>query len=68
MSKVSSHASPFFHRIIPDFLPPKDYEKIMQIYSKLQFKEKSSDLFHFFQTNELASDKSLDFFRKNLSK
>ena len=37
------------------------------MYNHLQFIEKESDLFHFFQTNELNKEKSLDFFKKELS-
>jgi Rps23 Pro-64 3,4-dihydroxylase Tpa1-like proline 4-hydroxylase len=41
---------------------------LTDIYDHLQFLEKQSDLFHFFQTNELNKEASLGFFRKELSK
>jgi len=38
------------------------------IYDHLKFLEKESDLFHFFQTDELAEEAKVAFFRKELSK
>ena len=42
---------PFVHYHIPDFLPTDQYEKLVDVYQHLQFKNKETDLFHFFQTD-----------------
>lgn len=55
---------PYRHLQITDFLSPEQHAKLLEIYNKLEFKTKASDLFHFFQTNELNSYKPIDFFVK----
>lgn len=43
--------TPFLHYSIPNFLNEESYAKIVNAYNHLEFMEKESDLFHFFQTN-----------------
>lgn len=65
---MQKQTDPFVHYSLPNFLPPPALQKLAGVYQHLQFLEKESDLFHFFQTNELAQEPSLGFFRKELSK
>ena len=60
----STYSEPFLHYHIPNFLPPQIYEQLVNVYKHLQFKNKQTDLFNFFQTDELADYKKLDFFKK----
>lgn len=53
---------PFVHYVQPGFLSNKEHETVSSAYQKLEFYEKYTDLFHFFQTNELCSCKEMRFF------
>lgn len=57
---------PFNHIVIDQFLTEEEYNNIEKIYNGLQFEEKRSDLFHFFQTKELNRKKELQFFNKKI--
>ena len=65
---MKKETHPFLHYSLPNFLPAPALQKLVGVYDHLQFLEKESDLFHFFQTKELAQEPSLGFFRKELSK
>lgn len=58
---------PFNHIVIDSFLDEKEFEKIQKIYEKLQFVEKKTDLYHFFQTNELNQNLELKFFTDKIA-
>lgn len=64
---MKKFTEPYLHYAIENFLPEEMLGQLKEVYSHLQFLEKQSDLFHFFQTNELAQEPSLEFFRKELS-
>lgn len=51
---------------ITNFLDPITYAKTFEIYNKLQFKNKVSDLFNFFQTDELNKYEKLGYFQEEL--
>lgn len=53
--------NPFVHYVVPDFLSTKEHASALEIYAKLEFHEKHTDLFHFFQTNELNAHTELRF-------
>ena len=53
-NKVKKFTEPYAHYAIENFLPEEKYGQLKEVYDHLQFLEKQSDLFHFFQTNELA--------------
>ena len=59
---------PFLHYAFENFLSTKDHKQIMDAYNHFEFFEKESDLFHFYQTNELANDPSVGFLKKELNK
>ncbi|KRH93403.1 putative component of NuA3 histone acetyltransferase complex [Pseudoloma neurophilia] len=60
-------SDPFNHIVIDGFLPEAEFEKIKEIYTSLQFYEKKSDLFHFYQTKELNQNKELKFFTDKIA-
>jgi Rps23 Pro-64 3,4-dihydroxylase Tpa1-like proline 4-hydroxylase len=60
--------SPFLHFTIPNFLSEEKHQRITEAYSRLQFIEKESDLFHFFQTNELNAEPTVAFFKEELDR
>jgi prolyl 3-hydroxylase /prolyl 3,4-dihydroxylase len=64
---MKKHTEPFPHWSIENFLTPQQYKQLAEVYSHLQFIEKESDLFHFYQTHELAEESSLNFFKKALN-
>lgn len=60
------YSTPFPHMTITNFLDPITYAKTFEIYNKLQFKNKVSDLFNFFQTDELNKYEKLGYFQEEL--
>lgn len=58
--------SPYVHYTYENYLDKTTMAQVASVYNHLQFFEKESDLFHFFQTNELAEDSSLSFFKDKL--
>lgn len=58
---------PFKHFLVDDFLSPENFKKIEEIYRSKQFNLKHTDLFKFLQTDELDGERSLDFFRNELT-
>lgn len=60
----NTYESPYFHRIIDNFLPDHLFAKMQKMYSEFKFNEIQTDLFKFLQTNELSQD--LDFFKDQL--
>lgn len=63
---IEKFTVPFLHYRIKNFLNKDDHKKIKEIYSHLEFYEKHTDLFHFFQTHELNANDELEFFQNNL--
>lgn len=59
---------PFVHYVQPGFLSDEEHEAAASAYEKLEFYEKHTDLFHFFQTNELCTRRELRFFVKKIEK
>lgn len=57
---------PFNHFLIDNFLNETDFLNIKKIYDKQKFQLKHTDLFKFYQTDELSNHKELDFFKFNL--
>ena len=53
-NKMKKFTEPYVHYAIENFLPEEKSGKLKEVYDHLQFLEKQSDLFNFFQTNELA--------------
>jgi prolyl 3-hydroxylase /prolyl 3,4-dihydroxylase len=58
---------PYVHYSYPNFLDDASFKKLTTAYDHLQFFEKESDLFHFFQTNELDTEPSIAFLKKKLN-
>ena len=65
-NSMKMFTKPFVHYHIPNFLPQQQYDKLVDVYQHLQFKNKETDLFHFFQTDELADYPKMQFFKKEL--
>jgi 2OG-Fe(II) oxygenase superfamily len=59
---------PFNHKILDGFLSPPLFERVASAYGSLQFHEKHTDLFHFFQTNELRDEVKLREFLEHVRK
>ncbi|KAI5188767.1 prolyl 3-hydroxylase /prolyl 3,4-dihydroxylase [Nematocida minor] len=49
--------TPFYHRVVDGFLPQEVLSSVLEMYKESEFYEKHSDLFHFYQTNELKNEK-----------
>lgn len=64
---MQKFTEPYLHYCLDNFLAPDKYKQAVALYSGLQFSEKESDLFHFFQTQELASEPELGFFKTELT-
>ncbi|KAH9386323.1 prolyl 3-hydroxylase /prolyl 3,4-dihydroxylase [Nematocida major] len=50
------HTAPFYHRVVDDFLPCSVFQEVVESAKNSRYFEKHSDLFHFYQTNELKDD------------
>ncbi|KAI5181038.1 prolyl 3-hydroxylase /prolyl 3,4-dihydroxylase [Nematocida sp. AWRm80] len=48
--------TPFYHRIIDDFLPESLFTAVEHAYIKTPVYEKYTDLYHFYQSNELKDN------------
>ncbi|TBU12714.1 hypothetical protein CWI38_0657p0020 [Hamiltosporidium tvaerminnensis] len=59
---------PFIHYSIENFLNPVEYKKISDFYNKLNFSLKYTDLYKFYQTDELTENKNILFFKKKVLK
>ncbi|KAF7690735.1 Prolyl 3,4-dihydroxylase OGFOD1 [Cucumispora dikerogammari] len=60
--------SPFPHKIIDNFLSLEEHTKALNIFNRLEFYEKQTDLFHFLQSNELNKNENLKFFLDKIEK
>lgn len=59
---------PFVHYVQPGFLSSEEHEAASSAYEKLEFYEKHTDLFHFFQTNELCMHRKMRFFVEKIER
>ncbi|KAI5185530.1 prolyl 3-hydroxylase /prolyl 3,4-dihydroxylase [Nematocida homosporus] len=49
--------TPYYHRVIDDFLPPDVLARLLEKHDGAEYFEKHTDLFHFYQTEELNKKK-----------
>ncbi|WUR03081.1 2-oxoglutarate and iron-dependent oxygenase domain-containing protein 1 (OGFD1) [Vairimorpha necatrix] len=63
----SVYSDPFFHIQIDNFLSPENLSILQSFYNSSKFNLQYTDLFKFLQTDELADNSSLDFFKNELS-
>lgn len=61
---MKKFTQPYLHYQISEFLPRDIYEELLDVYQHLQFKDKETDLFHFFQTDELAQHPKIQPFKR----
>jgi hypothetical protein len=64
---MQRYDAPFVHYVVPDLLSSAEHSAALDAYSGLEFHEKHTDLFHFFQTNELSTQKELGFLISKIS-
>jgi len=62
----ASRASPFYHRVIDNFLPPRVFAEICEKYSRTEFFPKHTDLFRFQQSAELKDKEEFGMFLKKI--
>ncbi len=62
-----THSEPFGHSIHDDFLTSTQMERICEIYNSLQFHENCTDLYRFYQSDELVGLTELEFFLTSLN-
>lgn len=64
ISEKNGEASttPFYHRVIDNFLPEDTLKEVIERHRETEFYEKHSDLFHFLQSNELKNEKQFSSF------
>ncbi|HVY01236.1 MAG TPA: 2OG-Fe(II) oxygenase family protein [Candidatus Nanoarchaeia archaeon] len=60
LNKKFTEARPYPHLVIENFLDEKDAQRLAKAIRKEEFKEKDSDLFHLWQTSDLAQTKNKD--------
>lgn len=60
---IEKYVEPFVHYKIKNFLSDTNFTTIKDIYNRLEFFEKHTDLFKFLQTNELKEEHDLNFFK-----
>jgi len=65
-SYLACSNEPYYHMVIDNFLHKDELEIAEKIYSQLEFKEKSTDLYRFLQSMELNGAPELDFLKKSL--
>lgn len=53
---------PFYYRVIDNFVNEEEYQKLLSEYKKTEMSEKTTDLFHFYQSNELNKEKRYKWF------
>ncbi|OAG33056.1 hypothetical protein NEIG_00874 [Nematocida sp. ERTm5] len=58
--------APFYHRVIDNFLPKDIFDNVVKEARSSEFFKKHTDLFHFYQTNELKNDVRFQPFLKFL--
>ncbi|ELA47906.1 hypothetical protein VCUG_00626 [Vavraia culicis subsp. floridensis] len=57
---------PYRHIVIDNFLTEEEFVTIEKVYRNIKFYEKHTDLYHFFQSNELVELESLKFFKSKI--
>ncbi|ELQ75733.1 putative component of NuA3 histone acetyltransferase complex [Trachipleistophora hominis] len=57
---------PFVHVVIDNFLTEEEFTKIDEAYKNIKFYEKYTDLYHFFQSEELVGLEGLSFFKNKI--
>ena len=60
LKKKFNSAKPYSHLVLENFLDEKDAKVLAQALRKEDFKEKDSDLFHLWQTDDLSTTKNKD--------
>lgn len=65
-TKIEKYDYPFEHYMIENFLPEESFKIIYKKYSKTKFYQKYTDLFSFYQSDEIRATKEFGLFFKNL--
>lgn len=68
ITKMEIHHHPYFHCVIDNFLDDKRHCEMDEVFNSLVFHEKHTDLFHFYQSDELNANPNLTFFLKELKR